>query len=306
MLSADFILAEASVKMAKRTILVQNPCKLSIGHNQLVIDGEKKAKIPLSEIWVVILESNRAIVTVAALSSLAEAGIGVLVCGRDHMPNSLSLPLGAHSRHAAIVENQLLMSKPLKNRLWQALVKRKIENQSQVAALLGQDNAKLLEYAAAVQSADKTGREAVAAAEYFRSVLPFGTRREGPYAAALDFGYAVLRAGIARTLVSGGWLVSRGIHHSNDLNAFNLADDLIEPFRPFVDLLVVGNGVVSPLNADRKAELAGVFEEQAVVNGSSMLLQTAIEETIDSFKRSVVERDAALLELPEIPQRTAA
>ena len=87
----------------------------------------------------------------------------------------------------------------------------------------------------------------------------------------------------------------------NDLNAFNLADDLIEPFRPFMDLLVIKNGVISPLRADRKTMLAGIFEEEAVLRGSSMLLQTAIEETIDSFKRSVVAGDASLLELPEIP-----
>ena len=287
--------------MAKRTIVIQKPCKLSIEHNQLLINGETKARIPLSEIWVVILETNMATVTVAALSALADAGVGALVCGQDHMPNSLSLPLGAHSRHAAIVENQLLMPKPLKSRLWQAIVKRKIENQAQVAATLKQDDAKLRKYAAAVQSGDKTGREAAAAAEYFSRILPAGTRRDGPYAAALDYGNAVVRAGVARTLVSGGWLVSRGIHHSNDLNAFNLADDLIEPFRPFMDLLVIKNGVISPLRADSKTMLAGIFEEEAVLRGSSMLLQTAIEETIDSFKRSVVAGDASLLELPEIP-----
>lgn len=287
--------------MAKRTISIQNPCKHSVKQGQLVIDGDRTAHIPLSEIWVVVLESHLVTITVAALSALTEAGIGVLICDKSHMPNSLTLPIGAHSRHAAIVENQLLMPKPLKNQLWQSIIKQKIENQAAAAALLGHDSSKLLLYSRSVKSADNTGREAVAAAEYFKLILPSGSRRDGPYAPALDYGYSILRAGIARALVTGGWLVSRGIHHSNDLNAFNLADDMIEPFRPFVDIIVIKNDIKEPLGAQDKQALTQIFERKVLFEGCEEIVQTAIIGMINSFKRCVIGDDVSLLKLPIVP-----
>jgi len=224
----------------KRTICVRSPAKLSIRNSLLVVSRTgSEVKVPLDEIWVLILETPQAQITTSALSGIVDAGIGVMVCGRNHMPNGLLLPLGAHSRHAAIVEDQLLMSKPLKKRLWQRTVATKIDNQMRALQLLGKKTSALEGLSSQVRSGDATAREAVAASAYFRELLPDGTRREGPYSAALDYGYAVLRAGIARKAVSGGWLVSRGVFHSSDLNAFNLVDDLIEPFRPVVDLDVI-------------------------------------------------------------------
>lgn len=258
------------------------------------------AKIPLEDIWVLILETPQINITSAALSCLASAGIGTMTCGSNHLPNGLLLPLGAHSRHAAIVEQQLAMSLPLKKRLWQRIVTQKIKNQAKVLELQGRENLTLHRYAQAVQSGDKTNRESVAASNYFKQLINCGTRRDSPFAASLDYGYAVLRAGIGREAVAHGWLVSRGIHHTSSLNAFNLVDDLIEPFRPIIDLLVFEENLIGDLKPEIKSRLASVFEILAEVDNKKVTVQYAIELELNTLKSAVVENDSSRLKLPSV------
>ena len=193
----------------KQTVTIRNPRHLSLRDNRLIIrekDPKSRgetvlAEIPLSDIWVMIIDSPQITMTAALVSEMNDAGIGVMYCGKDHMPNGLCLPLGAHSRHAEIVEHQLAIPKPLRNQLWKRIVVSKILNQAKALELSGcdaTDVAKVRNYAAEVHSNDRTRREAPAAADYFAAILPYGTRREGPMAAPLDYGYAVVRAGIAR------------------------------------------------------------------------------------------------------------
>lgn len=287
--------------MPKLTICIQNTARLSAEKGSLVITGKSGSHaIPFEDIWVLILETHQAQVTTTALSSLVDAGIGVMLCGDNHMPNGLLLPLGAHSRHAGIVEDQLAISKPLKKRLWQRIVVAKIINQARVLELLGKDSCQLRTYARQVLSGDTSNRESCAAAAYWERLLTEGGRRTEPYEAPLDYGYSVLRAGIARQAVSGGWLVSRGIHHSSSLNAFNLVDDLIEPFRPLVDLLVVSDDVRSPLSSEDKRLLASVFEYEVEVAGKVLGLQAAIECELDTLRSAVLDDDATRLQLPTI------
>lgn len=288
--------------VAKRTICVQNPAFIAVKNGSLAIsqDGNLRGLIPLEDIWVLIIESHQVQVTAAALSHLVDAGIGVMLCGDDHMPNGLLLPMGAHSRHAAIVDDQLAISKPLKKRLWQRIVRAKIANQSRVLDLLGSDGSAVRGLVNEVLSGDTSNRESVAATAYFRRLLPCGSRRVGPYTPALDYGYTVLRSGVGRTAVSGGWLVSRGIHHSNNLNAFNLVDDLIEPFRPVIDLLVVQEELGGELTSDKKRSLASVFEVLVKTAMGEVPVQIAIEEELDTLKAAVKSGDASLLELPSV------
>ena len=290
------------MRVAKRTICIQNPASISVKNESLAIsqNGDLRGLIPLEDIWVLIIESHQVQVTAAALSRLVDAGIGVMLCGDDHMPNGLLLPIGAHSRHAAIVEDQLAISKPLKKRLWQRIVKAKITNQARVLDLLGSDGSAVKGLANEVLSGDTSNREAVAATAYFRCLLPRGGRRAGPYTPALDYGYTVLRSGIGRAAVGGGWLVSRGIHHSNNLNAFNLVDDLIEPFRPVVDLLVIQERLGGALTPDIKKGLASIFEVLVRTEMGEVPVQVAIEEELDTLKAAVREGNASLLELPNV------
>ena len=288
--------------MPTRPICIQNAASLSIKNDALAIcqRGELRGLVPLEDIWVLIIETHQAQITTAALSKLVDAGIGVMLCGDDHMPNGLLLPLGAHSRHAAIVDDQLAISKPLQKRLWQRIVQAKISNQAAVMDLLGLDGSAVRAMAKDVLSGDTSNRESVAASAYFKKVLPEGSRRNGPFTAALDYGYTVLRAGIGRTAVSGGWLVSRGIHHSNNLNAFNLVDDLIEPFRPVVDLLVIQGGLGGEMTSETKRELAAIFEYLVRIPLGDVPLQVAIENELETLKVAVKTADASLLQLPVV------
>lgn len=287
------------------TITLQSKAHLSISRGQLKVELEAKPtkSIPLQDIWVLIIESHHVTVTTACLSALTDAGIGVITCGKDHMPNGLLLPLGAHSRHAEIVEDQLAISKELRNQLWKRIVEQKILNQAKVLEEIGNDAktvARLRAYAATVRSGDADNREAAAAALYFKSLIKTGGRRDSAEGSALDYGYAILRAGIGREGVGGGWLVSRGIHHHGNENAFNLIDDLIEPFRPLVDLMCVAYDLKDPLLSEDKRCLSTVFSHKMRMDGRYSPVDVCISEVFASLRRSVKKNDPKLLILPEL------
>lgn len=237
------------------------------------------------------------------MGQINDAGIGVLFCGSNHMPNGLALPIGAHSRHAEIVEHQLAISKPLINQLWAKITRRKIENQARALELCGGkpgDVEKILNYARDVQSNDKTHREGAAAGEYFSKLLPYGSRWTGPMTAPLNFGYAILRTGIAQCAVSHGWLVSRGIHHHSAENAFNLVDDFIEPFRAVVDLMVVKENILAPLSRTNKETLTKVTSVIVLLDDKEMPVQTAIDFYCESLRRAIELKDSDQLLLPTL------
>lgn len=290
-----------------QTVAIRTPKHLCIKDNALVIREKKSAavicKIALSDIWVIIIDNPQVTLTSALISGINDAGIGVLYCGPNHMPNGLSLPLGAHSRHAEIVEHQLAISKPLRNQIWKHIVIKKIDNQAKALELSGgnlNDVRKICNYAQEVQSNDKTNRESIAASEYFKALLPYGTRWNGPMTAPLNYGYAILRSGIAQCAVSHGWLVSRGIHHHSAENAFNLVDDLIEPFRPIVDLKVVSDNILEPLSTLNKKALTELTSVLVSIDGRRHSVQTAIDIYCESLRRAVELKDADQLLLPDI------
>lgn len=289
------------------TVTIGTPKYLCVQDNCLVIKerNEDKVldKIPLSDIWVIIIDNPQVSITASLMGQVNDAGIGVLFCGSNHMPNGLALPIGAHSRHAEIVEHQLAISKPLRNQLWAKIVRRKIENQARALKFCGGkpcDVKKILSYARDVQSNDKTHREGAAASEYFSKLLPYGSRWTGPMTAPLNFGYAILRTGIAQCAVSHGWLVSCGIHHHSAENAFNLVDDLIEPFRAAVDLMVVKENILTPLSRMNKETLTKVTSVLVLLDDKEMPVQTAIDVYCESLRRAIELKDSDQLLLPTL------
>lgn len=287
--------------MARRTIVIQSKAHLCVKNGLLsVTTSDNITRIPLEEIWVVIIESHQTTVTTACLSKLNDAGIGVMICGDDHMPNGLLLPIGAHSRHAAIVDDQLAMTKPLKKQLWKRIVKAKIANQAAVLNEFGIPSNKLDEYARNVLSGDSDNREGAAASLYFRMLIAQGGRRGSIYSSALDYGYGIIRAGIGRSTVGGGWLVSRGIHHHSIYNAFNLVDDLIEPYRPLVDLMVLAYDITEPLTPASKGVLARVFEHTMLIGEKRCSCEQCIDIMLSSLRTAVLEKDASKLQLPTL------
>lgn len=289
------------------TVTIGTPKYLCVQDNCLVIKERHEDnvldKIPLSDIWVIIIDNPQVSITASLMGQVNDAGIGVLFCGSNHMPNGLALPIGAHSRHAEIVEHQFAISKPLRNQLWAKIVRRKIENQARALELCGGkpcDVEKILSYARDVQSNDKTHREGAAAGEYFSKLLPYGSRWKGPMTAPLNFGYAILRTGIAQCAVSHGWLVSRGIHHHSAENAFNLVDDLIEPFRAVVDLMVVKENLLAPLSRLNKDTLTKATSVLVLLDNKEMPVQTAIDVYCESLRRAIELKDSDQLLLPTL------
>lgn len=289
------------------TVTIGTPKYLCVQDNCLVIKERHEDnvldKIPLSDIWVIIIDNPQVSITASLMGQVNDAGIVVLFCGSNHTPNGLALPIGAHSRHAEIVEHQLAISKPLRNQLWAKIVRRKIENQARALELCGGkpcDVEKILSYAKDVQSNDKTHREGAAAGEYFSKLLPYGSRWKGPMTAPLNFGYAILRTGIAQCAVSHGWLVSRGIHHHSAENAFNLVDDLIEPFRAVVDLMVVKENLLAPLSRLNKDTLTKATSVLVLLDNKEMPVQTAIDVYCESLRRAIELKDSDQLLLPTL------
>ncbi len=284
--------------MAFRSVAIANDAELHVRSGQLVVIQEQTAWIPTEDIAVLVLENPRITVSSAALSLLSGAGVAVLVCDDKHMPNGILLPHCQHSRMLSVTRQQFAASLPLKKRIWQQLVVAKIENQARCLDSLGLDGAnKLREYARQTVSGDTGGMEAAAARYYFARLLP-GRRHSGQgHDGALDYGYAVLRAAVARSLVAHGFFPAVGIHHDSQLNAFNLADDFIEPFRPVADVLAVANDVDIDTQAGRRTML-GVLNTQTVIAGSVHSVLTAIDALTMSLRRALEAADFRLIKVP--------
>lgn len=226
--------------MAWRSVMVTRPSYLKIQQAALKVaqeDGD--FSIPLEDIAVLLIENLQITLSAQLLSACAERGIAVIIVGADHQPNGVLLPHLPHSRALRVMKAQLGMGRPQRKRLWQDLVKQKIRNQGGVLHHYGDQEIgrKLTTLAEQVKSGDSRNAEALASQLYFPALfgLGFTRRQERFHNAALNYGYAVIRAALARNLVAYGFITAFGLHHRSEQNSFNLADDFIEPFRPLLD-----------------------------------------------------------------------
>lgn len=252
--------------MVKRTLHFSNPAHLSFSNAQLVIDlkGEQKITktIPIEDIGIVILEHPQITLSMSVLDALIKANVALISCDDHYMPSGMFLPLDGHHTQTERIRNQLNSSEPLKKQLWQQTIKCKIENQAAVLEKLGLDSTRLKLLATKVLSGDTSNLEAQAAAYYWQQL--YGSdfvrsrKMESPNA-QLNYGYAILRSLVARALSASGMYPSVGIHHRNKYNAFCLADDIMEPYRPFVDWQVLhmfdGTELETGLTKDQKIKL---------------------------------------------------
>lgn len=231
--------------MIKRTIEIsQDAAHLTVKLDQLLIKhGDATVgSIPCEDIGLVLVDHPGTTYTHAALTSLAESGAALVVCGRNHLPVAVLLPLADHSQIIWRIQDQLNVSKPLRKQLWKQLVQAKIRAQAANLHFSSATRDKLLDMVRQVRSGDPNNLEAQAARVYWAHWLPAGAFRRDPDAGEinglLNYGYAVVRAALARAIVAAGMLPAIGLFHSNRSNAFCLADDLIEPLRPLVDCRV--------------------------------------------------------------------
>ncbi|MEM6329506.1 MAG: type II CRISPR-associated endonuclease Cas1 [Planctomycetota bacterium] len=262
--------------MIKRTIEIsREPAHLAVRNEQLTLrrDGAVVGQAPCEDLGVVVVDHPQATYSHHALTKLADAGAVVVLCGRDHLPAALVLPIADHTQVVWRLADQINASRPLKKRLWQQLVVAKVRAQAFNLSGRLPAHRKLLAMAQEVRSGDPTNVEAHAAKLYWRSWLhDAGDHHDNPFRrdtdgaglnAFLNYGYAVLRAAVARALVAAGLEPRLGLHHASRGNAFCLADDLMEPFRPLVDDRVreMYRQGYDTLNQPAKAELLGLLAE---------------------------------------------
>lgn len=290
--------------MGWRSVMISRPSRLRREHFSLAIDQEKTAFVPFEDIAVIVLNHREIVLTHPVLSACAEYGIGLYATGDNHQPNGVFLPFLPHSRTTRMMRRQLDVARPLAKQAWANVVRRKIENQAASLRLAGRDGVDRMEsYARRVRSGDTDNLEGQAAAFYFVQMFGPGFHRaqERWANAALDYGYAVLRGAIARGLVAHGLHPTLGIFHDSEQNAFNLADDLIEPFRPLVDLHVFKHPAATEgdlLPAD-KAGLVALLNVDIGMPQGRMSVLSAIEYAVESLARLFEEGDSAL-ELPSL------
>lgn len=296
--------------MIRKTVEFATPgTRLSVANRQLVIERpeQPKATLPIEDLGVVIVDDLRATYTQAVFIELLEAGATVMVTGRDHLPAGMMLPLDAHhvqtERHRAQVE----ASEPVKKRAWQTLIRSKIAQQGVVLTHFTGEHGGLLPMSRRVRSGDPENLEAQAAQRYWPRLFGKDFRRDREVEgvnALLNYGYAVVRAATARAVVAAGLIPSLGVFHSNRSNPFCLADDLLEPYRPFVDwrvkLLADESGENAPRLDDRatRAALLSLFNETVLVSGRRMPLLLALHASAASLCRALTGGEPTLA-LPE-------
>lgn len=298
--------------MIKKTLYFGNPAYLSLRMGQMVIklpevetdsnlpdQKKKQAEItkPIEDIGVVVLDNRRITITQGLLESLLENNCAVITCDSHSLPVGLMLPLYGNSTQNERFRDQLDASQPLKKQLWQQTIKMKISNQAAaLATCTGKNSPTMLRWADDVRSGDPDNVEGRAAAYYWKNLFAgidgledFTRSREGEAPNnLLNYGYAILRAIVARALVSSGMLPTLGIHHHNRYNAYCLADDIMEPYRPYVDELVYSivkdKGINNlDLSKEIKAQLLSIPTLDVVIGGKRSPLMVAVTQTTASL-----------------------
>ena len=296
--------------MIKKTLYFGNPTYLSLSNKQLVIKLPEVEKneglaeiikssavktIPIEDIGVVILDHKQITITQALIAALLDNTVALVTCNDKRMPTGMLLPLQGCTTQNERFRKQIEASQPLKKQLWQQTVKAKIENQATLLEKQTNKVAKnLRKMAAEVKSGDSDNYEAQAAVYYWRNIFPsipdfIRGQEEDPPNNLLNYGYAILRAVVARALVASGLLPIYGIFHHNKYNDYCLADDIMEPFRPFVDQVVINimqaNENIEELTIDLKRELLQIPVIDVKICGKRSPLMVAVAQTTASLAK---------------------
>lgn len=301
--------------MAWRSVHIGKPARLSYGDRQLIVDQDGgSVTLALEDIACLVLDTPQVSVTGALLSACADAGIAVIVPDDKHHPSGVLLPFHRHHAQAYVAHVQVGITQPLKKRLWQNLVVAKITNQADALALKKMADANILrEMAGHVGSGDPDNVEAKAARLYWSRLFADFIRRDESDIrnALLNYGYAVVRAALARAVVACGLIPAFGLNHASKTNAFNLVDDLIEPFRPLVDILAFDQFITADavqLSLDDRRAMAAVLTRDCWIGRERMTVLTATESVATSLVQAMETGSAAVLRMPTLtsPKKTGA
>ncbi|TYC16296.1 type II CRISPR-associated endonuclease Cas1 [Bizionia gelidisalsuginis] len=278
--------------MIKRTIYIGTPSYLKLKDQQLLVqdpNGSEKGTVAIEDMALLVLDHYQITLSTQLLNQLQSHCIAVITCDSHHLPFGVTLPLYGHTEHSERLKHQLEASEPLKKQLWKQTIIQKIKNQEALLNLYNRVAEPMETYWEQTKSGDSTNTEAKAAQHYWKYLFPEFQRHrfgQGPNN-LLNFGYAILRSIVARALVSSGLLPVLGLFHKNKYNPYCLADDVMEPYRPFVDKMVVNyvnnNGKTNELTKDVKAYLLGIATQDVLIDGMQRPLMVAVTTTTASL-----------------------
>ncbi len=289
--------------MIKRTLYFGNPAYLRCRNEQLEIEipgaealplKDRTTSIPVEDIGGVVVDHSQITLTHHLIHKLLENNVALITCNDQHLPTGLMLNLNGNTIQQERFEAQIAASVPLKKQMWAQTIELKIKNQAAILKQRGIKHDNMLYWAESVKSGDSENHESRAAAYYWQNLfadeLLFTRDPEGiPPNNLLNYGYAILRAITARSLVASGLLPTLGIHHHNRYNAYCLADDIMEPYRPYVDLMILGiidkNKEVNDLTKEIKAELLSLPTIDIVINDQSSPLMIGMQQTTASVAK---------------------
>lgn len=296
--------------MAWRGVHISNPAKLNFADNQLVAKQDAgEVRLPLEDIAYIVIDAPHVSLTSTLISACMKSGIALIFSDETHTPCGVALPFHQHFRQGEIARLQVAMSEAFKARLWQVVVRRKVQNQASALAICGRAGIRGLNAAAErITPGDEENIEARAAREFFTRM--FGrsfsrTEGSGLANAMLNYGYAIIRSAVARALTAFGLIPALGIKHASQTNAFNLADDMVEPFRPFVDIIVFNMLVqeeagAGELTITHRRRLVSSLMETASFGREKTTLLIATERMAESLVQAIEGRSPAVLVLPEL------
>lgn len=300
--------------MIKRTLLFETPGELSLKLGQLVWKGKdgREATVPVEDLGFVLVENPLIRISAALLLALSENNTSVILCDKQHMPSASIVPFSGNTLTQKYFKIQIEASEAKRNRIWRQIVIRKILNQAECIRSIDEEVAeKLIYHSKLVKKGDEDNQEAQAAFLYFGCVakrIPGFKRGRycGPPNDALNYGYALIRAAVARALVSSGLNCAFGLHHCNQYNAFCLADDVMEPYRPFVDRIVFShfNIFCDPfreLSREGKVLLLESLTSDVKMGSEMRPLMVALSSTTASLVRALEGAADVELKLPEFP-----
>jgi CRISPR-associated protein Cas1 len=303
--------------MIKRTLCIETPCHLKCRNDQLVVsydyikgyEDRQEKTVPIEDIGMLVLEHQQITISHYLLDKLVSNNASVITCNETHHPSGMLLNLEGHTIQSERFRAQVEVTEPLKKQLWQQTVKAKVSNQAAILKKWNIPNQYLINIAQSVKSGDAGNGEAKAAAYYWSHLFPpawqFFRKREGPPPNnLLNYGYAILRATMARAIVGAGLLPTFGIFHRNRYNAFCLADDIMEPYRPFVDMIVRSiidkTSAVEPLTKELKIQLLKLPTLDVLLGEETSPLMIATQRTAASLAKCYTGEQRKIL-YPALP-----
>lgn len=280
--------------MIKRVLCFENPARLSLKLAQMVVELQDVTRtLPIEDIGVVILDHKQITITHALIDALLANNVAIVTSNDKHLPVGLMLPLDGNTLQSERFRAQIDASEPLKKQMWQQTIVAKILGQAHVLGTQLIKHNNMLKWAKDVRSGDPENMEARAAAFYWRNMFEKDAFIRDPQGLPpnnlLNYGYSIVRAMMARALVGAGLLPTLGIHHHSRYDAYCLADDIMEPYRPFVDMKVLemwkNGGITSDISSDQKRELLGITTMDVNISGHRSPMMLAIQTTAQSVQK---------------------